>query len=102
MFDGAYIDPFKLSADSLSRLVNFATAAIAPAAIEDSMGSALSKGAAMAKAFIADRFIVPEGADGPKKSLYDAIPRSAVKTMADMRRKVKVRHKDVTMDWMVR
>jgi hypothetical protein len=44
MFDGAYIDPFKRSAKSSSRLVNIATGAIAPPAIEDSMGSALSKG----------------------------------------------------------
>jgi hypothetical protein len=56
MFDGACIDPFKLFADLSSRLVNFATGAIAPPAIENSMGIALSKGAAMAKAFIADHF----------------------------------------------
>ena len=52
----------------------------------------------MAKAFITDRLIVPEDADFPKKSLYDAIPRSGVKTMTDIRRKLKVHHKDVTID----
>jgi hypothetical protein len=62
------------------------------------MGNALSKGANMASAFISDRFITPQGADVPKKSLYDAIPRSGIKTMSDMRRKVRVCYKDVTID----
>ena len=61
------------------------------------MGAALTKGASMARAFINERFVVPE-ADVPQTSLYDALQKSWVKTMADMRRKVKVRHKDVTTD----
>jgi hypothetical protein len=95
MFDGAYIDPFEVST---TNLINFATGAIAPSAIEESMVNALEKGATMASKFIDDRFIPPEEADIPKKSLYDAITRSAIKTMTDMQRKVKVHHKDVTIN----
>ena len=98
MFDGADIDPFELSSDSSGYLVNFATGAVAPPPIQESMTKALSKGATMAKAFIAERFIVPEGEDIPKKSLYDTIPRSTIKTMVNMHQKVKVKHKDVTID----
>ena len=95
MFEGAYIDPFDMTT---THLVNFATGAVAPPLIAESMGNALVKGATMASAFIADRLILPEGADTPKKSLYDPISRSTIKTMSDMRRKVKVHHKDVTID----
>jgi hypothetical protein len=54
MFDRAYIDSFELSAESSAHLVNFATGAIAPPSIANSMGNALSKGATMASAFISD------------------------------------------------
>lgn len=98
MFDGAYIDFFELAGDSSTHLVNFATGAVAPKEVEENLVGALSKGATMAKTFIGDRLILAEGSDVPKKSLYDAIPRSRIKTMTDMRRKVKIRHKDVPID----
>ena len=52
----------------------------------------------MAITFIVECFIALEGADVPKKGLYNAIPRSTIKTMTDMQRKVKVQHKDVAIN----
>ena len=98
MFDGTYTDPFELSTDSSGYLINFASGAVAPPQIQESMTNALSKGATMAKSFIAEHFIVCEGENIPKKSLYDPIPRSNIKTMANMHQKVKVKYKDVTLD----
>lgn len=97
MFEGSFLDPFDL-AESPPNLVHIATGAIVPKAIAESLGGALQKGASQAKSFVKERLVKEEDQEKPNKSLYDALPRSNVKTMTDMKKSVKVKAKNVSMN----
>ena len=90
MFDGSYIDPFQVATAPV-HLVNFATGVVAPSDVENTMLSALTTGSAMATQFVTQRFIDKE------KSFYAPMTKSKLKTMASMKKQVKVKHKQVTM-----
>ncbi|MCG7875887.1 MAG: hypothetical protein N0C90_06120 [Candidatus Thiodiazotropha endolucinida] len=98
MFDSSFIDPYNLT-DAPAHLVNIATGAVASPAIEESMVNALDTGASMLTKFVRERLVEPSTeADRGKKSLYDILPRSNVKTTTGMKRSVKVKKRAVTMD----
>ena len=96
MFEGTFRDPFSLF-EPPAHLINFANGCIAPPSVEDSLIGALDKGSTMALNFVQDR-LIPEQGGKPRKSLYDPIPRSNVKTMSDMNKSVKVHNKNVSLN----
>jgi hypothetical protein len=54
------------------------------------MISALDKGMEMAEQFVHERLVVQDGDSKPTKSLYATLKKSNVKTMTDMKKRVKV------------
>lgn len=98
MFDSSFIDPFDLT-DAPAHLVNIVTGAVASSALEESMVNALDTGASLLSKFVRERFVEPDqGEDRERKSVYDSLPRSNVKTMAGMKKSVRVKKRAVTMD----
>lgn len=71
---------------------------IATPAIEVDMISCLEKGAAAAKKFDAERLVPAEGQQTPKRSFYDPLPRSKMKTMSDMQKTARINTKNVSMN----
>ena len=57
----------------------------------NSLLCALDKGNEKAKTFMQERFIKVERQEKPQKSFYDPLPKSNVKTMADMQKTVIVK-----------
>ena len=94
MFDGSFIDPFDLS-NSPEHLVDFSTGIVASSQVEESMLGALDTGLSMSIKFVSERLIVPDGEQKPAKSLYAPLSRSCIKTMANMRKTVKVKQKTI-------
>ena len=97
LFSTSYMDPFDLT-NPKANLINFATGVVATAEVEASLCGALDKGADMAEKFVSERFIVPDGKAATKKSFYDTLPRSNVKTMSEMHKPVRVNNRNVTMN----
>jgi hypothetical protein len=95
IFDDSYIDPFELS-DPPSQLLNISTGAVAPPVVERSLVNAIDKGTTMANQFVNDHLIGDEGCG--RKSIYDTLSRSNIKTMTDMKKTVKISNKDVSFD----
>ena len=91
---GSYIDPFDVS-DPPAKLVNFATGAAAPPAVQASMLGAIDTGCKLLDKFVAERLVV--STDGRKKSFYDTLPRSPLKTMNEMKKTLRVNNKDITI-----
>ena len=83
MFSSSYIDPFDIS-DPPLQLVNFATGEAASAGIEKSLLNAIDTGSNLLQKFIEECLV--DGKTGKKKSFCDPMPRSSVKTMADMKK----------------
>ena len=96
MFEGSFIDPFDLS-DPAEHLVNFATGVIASSEEEESLVNSLDKGRQMASNFMKER-LIPADDDKPPKSFYDPLPKSGVKTMADMQKTVREKSNNVTIN----
>ena len=84
MLQGPCVDPFDIT-EAPTKLINIATGAVAPAAIEKSLCCALDKGTTMA-----DKFVSNLASDN-LKSFYAPIPRSNIKTMKEMNKKVKIK-----------
>ena len=93
MFDGRFIDPFDLTHPS-THLTNFATGIVPPVQL---LG-VLEKGNEMVKPYMKDRFKKVERQEKPQKSFYDPLPKTNVKTMADMQKTVIVKNKSVAMN----
>ena len=96
MFEGTFVGPFNL-VEPPNYLINFATGCVASQEVEDSLTGALDKGSLMASQFVSERLIPHKDGDRPSKSFYDSLPRSNVKTMADMKKAVRVHAKNVTL-----
>jgi hypothetical protein len=96
MFE-TYVDPYDLS-NAPPHLVNFTTAAIANPEVEKSMMGYIEKGKEMATKFVTDRLVRGEDEQKAQKSFYDPLPRSGVKTMADMKVPLRVKGRNVTFD----
>ena len=79
MFTGPFIDPFDIS-EASQKLINIATGAIASDDVQESPCQT--------------ERLAP---DSPK-SFYDPLPRSNIKTMTDMRKKVKIRSKHISIN----
>ena len=92
MFTGPFIGPFDIS-EASPKLINIATGAIASDDVQESLCHALDKRAQMADKFVSER-LAP---DSPK-SFYDPLARSNIKTMTDMRKKVKIRSKHISIN----
>ena len=88
MLQGPCVDPFDIT-EAPTKLINIAKGAVAPDAIEKSLCCALDKGTTMA-----DKFVSNLASDNPK-SFYAPIPRSNIKTMKEMNKKVKIKSKRV-------
>ena len=97
MLNGPFVDPFDIT-ESPANLVQIATGANVPKPIADSLGSALQRGASMAASFVQERLVMDPHLGKPLKSLYDPLRRSNVKTMGEMKKSVKVRAKNVSMN----
>lgn len=96
MFDGSYIDPFSI-ATAPAQLVNFATGVIANKEVEQSMLMALDKGEELAQKFISDRLVPAQDGGAPSKSFYAPLPRSGIKTMADLNKTVSIKGKKIVI-----
>ena len=96
MFQNSYIDPFNMHASD--KLVNFASGVVATEEVQASMIGALDRGMDIAEQFVRERLVVPNGDAKPSKSLYATLKKSNVKTMTDMKKKVKVKNKEVCMN----
>jgi len=92
---GSYIDPFDVL-DPPAKLVNFATGSAAPPDVQASMLGAIDTGCKLLDKFVAERLVV--STDARKKSFYDTLPRSLLKTMTEMKKPLRVNNKDITMD----
>ena len=90
MLQGPCVDPFDIT-EAPTKLINIATGAVAPDAIEKTLCCALDKGTTMA-----DKFVSNLASDNPK-SFYAPIPRSNIKTMKEMNKKVKIKSKNVSI-----
>ena len=90
-----YIDPFDLT-DPPDKLVNIATGIVATPQIQQSLLGALDKGDTLGKTFVAERLCNRESESF--KSFYAPLPRTGILTMTQMRKKVKIGGKKVTMD----
>ena len=97
MFDGSYIDPFTLS-NPPRQLTNFATGMSANEAVEKSLLSALEKGEALSQKFVNERLIPEEDGSPQHKTMYSVMPRSGVITMANMKKSVTVKGKQIDME----
>lgn len=97
MFETSFIDPFNIEEPPVN-LVNFASGVIASAEIEKSMVGALEKGQTMVDKFVTERLVNQPNNDKPLKSLQNPLQRSQVKTMSEMRQKVKVRNKNISIN----
>lgn len=93
----SYIDPFQL-ANAPTSLVNFATGEVASLEIKESMVTCLEKGAKMAQTFVSERLVPSDETHAPKKSFYDTMSKSGVKTFAKMKKAVSVGTKKISMD----
>ena len=91
------LDPFNTE-DAPSKLVNIATGAAASEDVQNSLLNTLGKGEAMARKFMKDHLVPSSPSLGPPKSFYSPMLRSSVKTMAELKKKVKVQNKEVTVD----
>ena len=85
MFEGRFIDPFDLS-DPSDHLVD-----IAPPELEVSLLNALDRGSQMTSNFRKER-LIPSDSVKPLKRFYDPLPKSGVKTMANMQTTVRVQY----------
>ena len=95
MFSSSYIDPIDIS-DPPLQLANFAAGEAASAGIEKSLLDAIDTSSNLLQKFIEERLV--DGKTGKKKSFYDPMPRSSVKTMADMKKTVRINNKNVPID----
>ncbi len=97
MFDESYTDPFDVSS-APENLVNIATGVIATEDVTQSMCGWHKTGMQTAQKFVKERLMTPEGQNTPQKSFFDTMPRSGVKTMAEMNAPVRVKSKSVKID----
>ena len=96
MFEVTFIDPFDTNSAS-DHLVNFASGVVTTPVFEESLLKALDKGSKMAADFIKQRLIPSE--DGmPHKSFFDPLPKSGIRTMAEIQKTVLVQSKNVTIN----
>ncbi len=93
MFDTSYMDSFDLL-DAPAQLVNFANGGIASPEIQNSLFLSIWNGTALAKTLVEEHLVV--GKDGQKKSFYDKLSRSPLKTMAEMKRNSYGQRRDVS------
>ena len=91
----SFIDPFSLTFP-LSRLVNIATGVEVEPEVENSLLGCHETGKKRLNSFVEERLIVNE--EAPKKSFYDALPRSKLKTMNDTRSVGQTKSKPVKMN----
>lgn len=96
MFEGTFRDPFSLTEPPV-HLIKFATGCVAPPAVEDSLLGALAKGSTMLSKFVQER-LAPEEGGTPRKSFFDPLPRSNVKTMSELNKTVKVHNKNISLN----
>ena len=87
----SYIDPFKLD-DPPKHLVNIATGVVAKVDVEVTLTSSYSKGRKLLESFEEERLIENDSGHR-KKSLYDTLPRSGIKTMATQTKSVNMKGK---------
>ena len=73
---------------------------IAPPEVEESILNALDRGSQMASYFMKER-LIPSDGDKPLKSFYDPLPKSGVKTMANMQMTVRVQSSNMTINEVV-
>lgn len=98
MFGETYINPFSVSQPS-PHLVNFATVAVAPLPVQESLSGALEeKGSRMASQFVSEQLMPVEDGSKPKKSFYDPLSQSNVKTTSEMKKTVRVHTKDISLN----
>ncbi len=97
MFETSYTDPFNLE-DPPKQLINFATGVIAIEDIMKYMLGCINKGRESATKFIKERLITDQNQVSPQKSFHNLVPRSGVKTMADMKVTLHVKNKNVSID----
>ncbi|CAC5361556.1 unnamed protein product [Mytilus coruscus] len=91
IFDLAFIDPFDISdAPEHLVIVNIATGSVAPKCIETSLSNALETGLAMMKKFVKERLLDTDLMNTQRKSLYDSLPKSTVKTLTEMKKSEKM------------
>ena len=90
LFEGTFIDPFDLN-DPPPNLTNIATGMVAKSAVEDSLTQTLDKGDQMATNFVNEQLLSDDSENLPKKSFFDPLPRSNIKTMSEMNKALKVR-----------
>ncbi len=94
LLSGPYVDPYDLE-NSDTRLVNIATGRVASEPVQKSLCEALLIGENMARRFVAERLTLESD---NKKSLFDPMPRSNVKTMSEMRKKISIKKRNVSID----
>ena len=77
----SFIDPFSLDCP-LSRLVNIATGVEVAPDVENSLLKCHETGKKQLVSFVEERLMVNEEGPGPKKSFYDPLSRSKIKTIS--------------------
>ena len=70
---------------------------IASSVVEESTLKALERSSQMASNFMKER-LIPSDGDKPLKSFYDPLPKSGVKTIANMQKTVRVQSNNVTIN----
>ncbi len=62
------------------------------------MTTCLERGMKLAQAFIEDCLVCGESQERPFKSFYDPVSRSGIKTFSNMKKKISVHTKHISMD----
>lgn len=87
IFDANFIDPFGVM-KTPNKLINFATGVHATDEIEKSLTECFETGAKMFETFVSERLVIKtDGSDPPEKNFFTPMPRSNIKTMAEMKKK---------------
>ncbi|KAG0710551.1 hypothetical protein GWK47_022582 [Chionoecetes opilio] len=97
LFETLYIDPFDTD-NAPSKLVHFATGAVARTDLQDAMTSYVRRGERLATKFVEERLAKTRDNTTTQKSFYDPMPRQKPKTMKDMDIKIKVKSQTVALD----